>query len=55
VGVRVSEEKGMCEVARNYFEDLFLEKNSSHAPVVDNIEKVVSSEDNFFSNQSFSG
>lgn len=48
VGDRVSNKQGMCLVARSYFEDLCLEKNSSRALVVKNIDKVVSDEDNIF-------
>ena len=46
VGVRVLDEQGMCQVAKGYFETLFLESNSTRAPVVDIIEKVVSDDDN---------
>jgi len=45
-GVRIADEQGMRQVAKDYFETLFLESNSTHAPVVDIIEKVVSDEDN---------
>lgn len=48
MGDRISNKQGMCQVARSYFEDLFLEKNSFHAPIVENIDKVVSNEDNIF-------
>ena len=46
VGIRVSDEQGMRQVAKGYFETLFLESNSTRAPVVDIIEKVVSDDDN---------
>jgi len=45
-GVRIAEEQGMRQVAKEYFETLFLESNSTRAPVVDIIEKVVSDDDN---------
>lgn len=46
MGVQVSDEQGMCQVAKGYFETLFLESNITCAPVVNIIEKVVSDDDN---------
>jgi len=48
VGVRVTDEQGLCQIAKGYFAELFLENNSSHTPVIDIIESVVSEEDNDF-------
>ena len=46
VGIRVSDELGMRQVAKVYFETLFLDSNSTRGPVVDIIGKVVSNDDN---------
>ena len=46
VGVRISNEQGMRQVAKSYFETLFMESNSTHAPVVNIIEKIVFDDDN---------
>jgi len=45
-GVRVADEQSMCQVAKEYFETLFLESNSTRVSVVNIIEKVVSDDDN---------
>lgn len=38
----------MCQIAKGYFEELFLENHSSCAPVIEVIEQVVYEEDNDF-------
>lgn len=46
VGICISDEHGMCQVAKDYFANLFLENNSIRAPVVEIIEKCVFDDDN---------
>jgi len=46
VVVRVTDGHGLCQLAKGYFEELFLESNSDCAPVLEAIENVVSEEDN---------
>jgi len=45
-GLRVTDEVGMTEVAKNYFKELFLAKDSVRTPVLDALRQVVTVEDN---------
>jgi hypothetical protein len=45
-GNKVSNSAGMCEIAKNYFLDLFQKNNNHAAPVIEVIRQSVSDEDN---------
>jgi hypothetical protein len=45
-GNKVSSSTGMCEIAKNYFLELFQKKNNAEAPVTQVIQHSVSAEDN---------
>jgi hypothetical protein len=51
--VRVTDGQGICQLAKGYFEELFLESNSDCAPVLEAIDNVVSGEDNVCSTATF--
>jgi len=44
----VTDKHGLCQLAKGYFEELFLENDSDHAPMLAAIDNVVSVEDNDF-------
>lgn len=45
-GTRVTDEAGMAEVPKSYFQELFLPKDSVRAPVLEALRQVVTDEDN---------
>jgi len=47
-GIRVTNEQGLCQIAKGYFEKNFLENQSDCTPVLAAIDNVVSVEDNDF-------
>ena len=47
-GIHVTDERGLYQLAKGYFEELFLENHSDRVPVLAAIDSVVSVEDNDF-------
>lgn len=44
--VKVTDQAGMCEIAKNYFKNLFVGKDIRHELVIKNIHSSISSGDN---------
>jgi hypothetical protein len=45
-GVRIYDNARMSSIAKNYFEELFEEKESSHNSVIDTLSQIINTEDN---------
>ena len=45
-GNKVSDSKGMCDIAKHYFLDLFQKNNSVTTPIINIIRQSISAEDN---------
>jgi len=43
---RVTDEEKLCDVAKNYFANLFMPQNSDTAPVISTISETITLEDN---------
>jgi hypothetical protein len=47
-GIRVTDKQGLCQIAKGYFEEIFLENQSNRAPMLAAMDNVVLVEDNDF-------